>query len=419
MFAPCITAIDLSSDDIKRNYSMNDLQKWDKAKFPLPPLNAMSGIGRYRTSVTADPEWRAEHFRKQLSGLDGLQKIVAELDMTEINGMSTQEWQALTGPSSRRGSAISSNSTRTTASSTGGQDATIDPRSGARVSRGFSPSASPSARSSFNIHSRKGSTLSIMSKPEEIQAVACEEKLLKQSPVSLNDRRGSGPLSTINEVQSNLGTIPDLAKKLPRPCEFTDTGDPESAVASDVDDDDDDAAWTDEAESARVSAITQLLKEGKKPEPLPGLTKIRTNSSDKKRRKSTTSLLERTKTVRAAGGLARQRRSSKRYNLNAMHQRVKSDDKQTEVAAMVLPTPESADNPPLVMQIKNPTASNKKEGKKQYDEFVKPVATNDGTLLAEQQLEFSPRAPRRKRAPTAVFCRDKAVQAGLAAREAV
>lgn len=415
-FPPCITAFDLSADDIKRNYSVNDLQTWDKAKFPLPPLNTMVGLGRYRTAAAADPEWRAEYVRKQLNGLDGLQSMVAELDMTGINGMTAEEWQVLTGPSSRRGSAISSNSTRTTASSAGTQDPVIDPQSGARIARGFSLTGSSSARSSFNVHSRKGSTLSMMSKPDEGKEVVLGSPLRAQSAAGSEERRVSGNLSTINEVQLNIGLIPDITKKLPRPCEFTDKGDPDSAVASDVEDDDD-AAWTDEVESARVSAITQILKEGKKPEPLPGLSKVRTSSSDKKRRKSS-NLVDRSKTIRAPPGPPGQRRSSKHYNLHALHKRAKSDEKQTEPAPLMLPTPESADSPGLVMQVKRPAALIVRDRKKHSEELARPVSTNDGTLLAENQLEFSPRAPR-KRAPTAVFCRDVAMQAGLAVHNAV
>lgn len=395
-FPPCITAINLSSDDIKRNYSVDDLQKWDKSKYPLPPLNAMTGLGRYRTSIAADPEWRTEHFRKQLSGLDGLQKMVAELDMSDINGMSNQEWQALTRPSSRRGSAISSSSTRTTSSSVGTQEPTIDPRSGARISRGFSPTAPSSARSSFGVHSRKNSTLSIILKPEAYQVGSIDS-----SPISPHDRRESGPLSTINEVHSNVSIVPDTIKKTPRLCKFTDRGDPDSAVCSDIEDEDDDTAWIDEAESTRVSAITQMLKEGKKPEPVPGLTKMRTNSSEKTRRKSNITTMDRTKTIRAPTGQAKQRRSSKHYNLNALHQKVKADDKYEEVDSMMLPTPESADNPPLVMQIKKPDIT--KGTAKQAEYFTKPAVVNDRTCFGENQLEFLPNTPRR-RAPTAVFC---------------
>lgn len=404
MFPPCITAIDLSSDDIKRNYSVDDLQKWDKSKYPLPPLNAMTGLGRYRTSVAADPEWRAEYFKKQLSGLDGLDKMVSELDMSGINGMSNQEWQVLAGTQSRRGSAISSNSTLTTASSAGTQEPTIDPRSGARISRGFSPPAPSSARSSFNVHSRKNSTLSVISKPDEGQVVS-----INCSPVSLSDRRGSGPLSTINELQSSVGMLPDVVKKVQRPCEFTDAGNTESAVASDAEDDD--AAWTDEVESARVSAITQMLKEGKKPEPVPNLMKVRTNSNDKRRRKSNVNMVDRTKTVRAPTTQARQRRSSKHYNLNALHQKAKSDAKDVEIDSMMLPTPESAENPPLVMQIKKPITA--KETKKQSPQLAKPVASDNGPLFAGEPFAFQVGAPRR-RAPTAVFRTEEKVQAGLA-----
>lgn len=295
-FPPDITTMDLTTDQMKRNYSCDDLLKWDRSKFPLPPMNTMRGFGRYRRAVNADPEWCYANLKKQIKDIELLP--LGQLDMAMISGTSTESWEAVTNPLVRRDSVISCLSTATD-SSAGQLEA------GTRISRGFSPSGS-STRSSLSslIHGRKGSNLSTMNLPPDIDSapLGCA---LKRTSTLLSERRDSGPLTTIEEVQTTDIATGEVRRKIEKPCDFTASGDPDSAVASDAEDED---VWTDVVETVpvKVSAITQMIKEGKAAEALVqtqsqlGLTKVRTTSSEKKRGHGSTVTLERTKTIRAA-----------------------------------------------------------------------------------------------------------------------
>ena len=408
-FTPCITAMDLTSEQIKRNYSVDDLQKWDKSKYPLPPMGAMKGNFRYRHSAAADPSWRKEYFRKQVYGLDGVNSMLADLDMKDTTGMSDEEWQVLTGAGPRRGSAVSSQSTRT-ASTTSLIDAS-EPQAETRVLRGFSPSRSSSTRSSF--HSRKGSSLSVMNLPPEADITALQKSFRRQSTGPPSERRASGSLSTINEVQATTTAANTILNKLAKPCEFLETGDPDSAVASE----DEDEAWSDVADTqpAKVSVITQMLKEGKILEPKLDLARVRTTSSDKKRGRGSTAAIERSKTIRQNRPHSARRHSKTKHNPG---ERVRSDEKKKDNEEDIEQVPSLEtfeDGSVLTMHIRKPV--------KELNELKSKLTTgditsDDDTLIAENQLEYLPRAPR-NRSTTALVCRADIPAAAINARHAL
>lgn len=306
-FPPDITTMDLNADQKLRNYSCDDLLKWDKSKFPLPPLNQMSGFGRYRRSVNADPEWIYKNMQKQIKDLQGLP--LGQLDMGHMSGISDESWRAFNDPWRRRDSVISTISTATDSSASH-----LDP--GKRLSRGFSPSAS-STKSSHTSHThvRQGSNLSTMNLPEDVDSTL-PPLALKRTSTLLSERRTSGsPLTTIEEMQTVDIPASEMRRKIERPCHFTVSGDPDSAVASDAEDED---AWTDviSAVPSKVSVIAQMLKEEKKPEALPplqcqtSLARVRTTSCDKKKANGSAIPLHRNKTIRGSKP-ALQRRQSK------------------------------------------------------------------------------------------------------------
>jgi len=387
--------MDLTSEQIKRNYSVDDLQKWDKSRYPLPPLAAMKGNFRYRHAAAAEPEWRKEYFRKQVYGLDGLNSMLSELDMKDTTGMSDEEWQVLTGAGPRRDSTASSRSTRTASTSSLRDPA--EPQAEPRVFRGFSPSRSSSTRSSF--HSRKNSSLSVMNLPPEPDVAALQKTLRRQSTGPLHERKASGPLSTINEIQSTTTAANTILNKLAKPCEFDEKGDPDSAVASE----DEDEAWSDVAatQPSSVSAITQMLKEGKKPEPQPGLTRVRTTSIDKKRGRGSTASIDRSKTIRQTKPQSGRRQSKAKHHTQ---ERVRSDekkkDKQEDIEPLPSPEPLEDDGSALTMHIRKPAMELKERRLKQAADNT---TSYDNTLIAENQLEYLPRAPR-NRSTTALFC---------------
>lgn len=381
---------------MKRNYSHDDLQKWDRKKMPMPPLTPMTGIGRYRHSISADPAWKVEHFRKQQSGLYGLEAMVSSCgsDLTGDTSVSSEEWQQISN-STRRDSAISSTSTRTT-SSTGLADLSRT-QSAPRLTRGFSPPTTP-FRGSFGMHSRKGSNLSFVCRPEDLETAAAQN--------SAPERRSSNPLATIKELHSTQVST-DKLKKVERPCDFT--GDPESAVASDADEEDD-SAWTDEPESARPSALSQMVKDGKKVDLRPALEKPRTMSDDKKRARGSTTALDRSRTVRGAQSQTRRRKSSKHAQIPL--QRTKSEEKKPEKVIVALPSPEStSDDSPVVLQMHKPAKGATRK-------HVDSTHTKDGTLLAENEKEYLPRAPR-NRSATVLRCGTGALSPPMFAQQAI
>lgn len=292
-FTPCITAMDLTTDQMKRNYSSDDLLRWDRVKNPLPPMAPMRGYGRYRTAECADPEWRLQYFKRQVKGIERLEGMTANLDMQEMTGMSPEEWQVLTGSGPRTASTISTQSLQTTPSASNFEAGTC-------ITRGFSQSSSSRGSQSGLTHERKSSTLSTMNIPSAIDSPSVYAPL-RRTTTLLSEGRSSGPLSTIEELQSNMMMTTEVRVKIEVPCEFSD-GDPENAVVSDVDDDE---GWADVADTnpSKKSAITQIFKEDKKVEPPPhiqwGLARVRTSSNDKKRNRATTAALDRSKTIRA------------------------------------------------------------------------------------------------------------------------
>ncbi|KAK5937933.1 hypothetical protein PMZ80_010062 [Knufia obscura] len=383
--------MDLTSEQMRRNYSVDDLQKWDKSRYPLPPIGAMKGNFRYRHSAAADPEWRKEYFHKQVYGLDGANSMLSKLDMKDTTGISDEEWQTLAAGGPRRGSAVSSISARTVSTTSLGE--TAEPQAGVRVFRGFSPSRSSSTRSSF--HSRKNSSLSVMNLPPEVEASL--PKLQRQPTGTPSERRTSGGLlSTINEVQSTTTAANTILNKLAKPCDFTDKGDPDSAVASE----DEDEAWSDVAETqpARVSAITQMLKEGKKPESQLDLTRVRTTSSDKSRGRGSTASIDRSKTIRQNRAHSGRRQS--RGKITA-RERVKSDEKKNHIREEMprLPAADTFedDGSELTMHIRQPAKELKEQRPKQAGGKTR---TDDSTLIAENQQEYLPRAPRNRSTTT-------------------
>src|SRR5947199_2404482 len=67
---PDITAIDLSDDHFSRACSQTDIRAQRSTR--MPPLGQMTGFGKYRRSVHADPEWQMQQYRANLRDFPGL-----------------------------------------------------------------------------------------------------------------------------------------------------------------------------------------------------------------------------------------------------------------------------------------------------------------------------------------------------------
>ena len=248
---PDITAMDMTPDDLKRNYSTDNI--WNPQIQPLPPMPQMSGFGRYRHSVEADAQWRLERLDKNLRDLRGTGVIdfVAEppvgLDKATWDQYKDQHYRAISFTSSE-----SSDSDGALA----GANHYLD-KDGTRISRGFHPSSASSANSSykdgngsFRRDSTPGPLLPAGRAPEgDWRLVRRGNRTL---PLIQSTQRSSRhasatsipALTAINEVYDE-GRV--AIRKYEGPCEIHENGNTESALASDDEDEDEDEDedWTD------------------------------------------------------------------------------------------------------------------------------------------------------------------------------
>ena len=221
---PDPAAMDFSPDQFQRTYS--DLDVWDVKKNRFPPLDPMVGFGKFRRSAKADSQYQLEQLR---SHFHEIPSVVSHLGDFRIAEPDPAVWEQFRQETSRSNSFASS---QTSASSEGLQDYTIDPSTGARVVRGFNPSNSSSAASSFRGGScgppRKNSTVSPASPSGESNSKSGHFPS-RQSGLSLLNE--SKQLAAINE-----DLIPDnRATRRSRPLIF-DEKDRDNAVSSDLED---------------------------------------------------------------------------------------------------------------------------------------------------------------------------------------
>ena len=278
----------------------------------------MSGFGRFRRSIDATPEWQMEHLDRHFSDCRGL--YVNQFGDHPPAGLDLPSWRMYRAQHSRTASAASSRS------SDAGRYPTVpeeylDMKTGTRISRGFCPSTTSSANSSFKegygCH-RRNSNLSSLSMTSPASDV--DQKFARRPSRSAPSRRVSQQGSTVS--MSGLGSIMETQesltqplRKIEKPCEFDDAGNSENAVASDDDDNDNEDEedtgndWNDVLEvngANRPSNLTKGLKKLSMTKPgsnaRPMLTRQRTISDEKNgSRGLKRTIFERTKSRKAVG----------------------------------------------------------------------------------------------------------------------
>ncbi|KAL2430612.1 hypothetical protein ABEF95_011899 [Exophiala dermatitidis] len=317
---PDITARDLNSEDLKRNYSCDNV--WNVKDQPLPPLPQMTGFGRYRRAVNASVEWQLEHLHHNLHDMGAV--IVNHLGDCPPAGLDPETWQGYRARHSRASSTASSRSSSSGPAVTTPAVEYLDTATGTRVSRGFFPSATSSAASSLKDGSGYYRRDSNMSKPNSTSPASDGDTKYKRRPVS----RGSpyrhtsttsmSPLTAISETQEAHHYVP---RKIEKPCEFDEDGDAENAVASD-DDDEFDCDWTDMLEvggGANTSNLTRGLERISSARAMGNarlaLTRQRTNSSERPRsRAAKRAVPDRSKTIKAVTRPAQRRILSRKQS---------------------------------------------------------------------------------------------------------
>lgn len=193
----------------------------------MPPLQEMTGFGKYRRSVHADAEWQRKQY---YSNLGDLPAMVSQLGDFQLAQPDPVLWNQFVNESARTHSFASSTTSHST-SSGGPTDGIVDPKTNIRVVRGFVPSNSSSATSSFkdssSFHIRKDSGLSIKNPSGEAD-VKISRYSSRQSALSLR-----GEPTALTCIREDLVSDLHHPRKSSQflPCDMA--GDTEIAVESD------------------------------------------------------------------------------------------------------------------------------------------------------------------------------------------
>lgn len=277
---PDLSAADLSDDEIRRTYSTNDL--WDIKQQKLAPMLPCSGIGKFRMSTNAEPEFKLEQLRKSCGSLPpGMIDLIPVSDVYRSIG--PEVWQQFRSEQvSRHNSFVSSRSSASIEF--------IEPDTGTRVTRGFTPSLPSSVRSSPSRRFQDGRGNSASS---ELSPIAGRDIGHSLYSARHHSNRGSdvnilSPLSTIREIQKQHE---HPVKKREVPCDFSSTGDPDSAFVSESED----SSWDEVSESTtqarRSSELSRLMQARKvtphNPKPFPARPPLNRAKTDLEQQVST------------------------------------------------------------------------------------------------------------------------------------
>ena len=226
---PCITARELSPEELKRNYSCDNV--WDQKTQPLVPMDEMVGFGRHRRSKNASIEWQVE----QLEKANQFMPFACEL-ASLANGPSPAAVALYKSGWSR------SNSTTSTRSEQSSQGSFF----------GLSALRAPSLTRSEHV---------IASDSPGAELIA------RMSPAKTRQSKSSSTSHVspyINSYRPALARAPTsliaqgCRKKIEQPCVFNEDGNTDSAFVSD---DEDEANWRDI--SAPASKANEVHLQGR------------------------------------------------------------------------------------------------------------------------------------------------------------
>lgn len=260
---PDITARDLTPEELKRNYSCDNF--WNVKEQPLPPMPQMTGFGRYRRAVDASAQWQLEQIHRSLQDMGGLSGLVINhLGDCPPAGLDPDTWREYRAQHSRASSIASSRSSGS-GFMMGSASEYLDTNTGTRVYRGFSSSTTSSAASSLrenSVHYRRDSGLSkaSMTSPSSDGDVRRGHRSSRSSPYRLPSAPSMSHLTSISEMHE---AVPNVLRKIEKPCEFDESGDTENALASDDEDDEDDEFdWADmlEVGGGNTSNLTKRIE---------------------------------------------------------------------------------------------------------------------------------------------------------------
>ena len=210
---PDITARDLSPEELKRNYSFDNV--WDQKTQPLVPMDEMVGLGRHRRSKNAPVEWQVEHLEKTNHFYPYASELASLAD-----GPSPAAVALYNSKWSR------SNSTTSTNSGQGSQESFF----------GLSACMVRSLSRTEHLAASDGSGGGLVSRIHPARASHSKSSSLSQMLINANS-----PAPALRRAPTSL-IARGCGKKTEQACEFYEDGNTDSAF---VTDDEDEGDWRD------------------------------------------------------------------------------------------------------------------------------------------------------------------------------
>ena len=236
----------------KRNYSYDNVWDADNRADSATLLPPMVGMGKYRRSQDADEDFQVDMLRKSFVNLPAA--AASALQDSDVAGFDPaiisqyQEQRRQSDASARSGSSSRS------------QVHCLDPRDGAVVVRGFggTPIGFRSSGESDTSSRRKDSDTSMTSVSSQGVSDQRQRRKSRQRSMPVSEGSTLSQLSTISEAPD---TLSKPQRKIEKPLKFDIDGDPDSALASDVSEDESEGDWGTIPNSPAKGGLSKMVQQ--------------------------------------------------------------------------------------------------------------------------------------------------------------
>lgn len=236
----------------KRHYSFDNVCDADSLVDSATLLPPMVGMGKYRRSQDADAEFQLEMLHKSFVNLPtGAVRALEDSDVAGFDPAILSQYQE-----QRRKSDASARS----GSSSHSQVHCLDPRDGAVVVRGFdgTPISFRSSRESDASNRLKDSNTSMTSVSSQGVSDQRQHRKSRQRSMPVSEGSTLSQLSTISEAPD---TVSKAQRKIERPLKFGIDGDPDSALASDVSEEESEGDWGTIPKSPAKGGLSKMVQQ--------------------------------------------------------------------------------------------------------------------------------------------------------------
>ena len=272
---------------LNKVFSFNYVWESEKSNF--------RGMGRHTISVNATPEDQMNHLHRTMSDLTP--GMVQQLGDFRTSGIDPSVWQTY---SKSRTESVTSSASSFCSTKTLYHREHPDPNRRVTVTRGFAPTLISSSSSSIGdygtSHYRKDSTVSMTSMSSDGGEPRRRRRKSRHASMPVSDSSNNSPLTTITE---NPDVPERLQQKQERACEFDESSNNDSAVASSTSSDE--RAWmpVGKATEQRSHLTKQIERNIKENHNKRQLTRPRIRSGDPtKPRQAGKPIVERSRTVK-------------------------------------------------------------------------------------------------------------------------